>query len=335
MPFRRGLLGYFVVVAQEGQITRAAAKLHMTQPSLSQAITQLEDELGLQLFERHARGVSLTSAGERFYAKAALAVTATAEVQEAANALVRAELGTIALGFVGAPPGLDSPRALEAFSRAHPRIDIRYRELPFPSAPTTAWLAEVDVAVCHTPPAHPRVWTEPLRSEPRVVLAPRRHPLADAGELDVADVVDQTFIGMNSSVETSWAGFWSLDDHRGGPPANVTSDRASNAQEVLAALAVRPAITTVPASVAALIPNASSDLVTIPLRDAAPTTIVLAGDVERRNAPVDALAAFARGADSGIARTSAALAADSHPTPAADSRPGRAAKGGAGSAAPG
>ena len=153
MPFRRGLLGYFVVVAQEGQITRAAAKLHMTQPSLSQAITQLEDELGLQLFERHARGVSLTSAGERFYAKAALAVTATAEVQEAANALVRAELGTIALGFVGAPPGLDSPRALEAFSRAHPRIDIRYRELPFPSPPPPhGWLRWTSPSATRRPP---------------------------------------------------------------------------------------------------------------------------------------------------------------------------------------
>lgn len=295
MPFRRGLLGYFVVVAQEGQITRAAAKLHMTQPSLSQAITQLEDELGLQLFERHARGVSLTSAGERFYAKAALAVTATAEVQEAANALVRAELGTIALGFVGAPPGLDSPRALEAFSRAHPRIDIRYRELPFPSAPTTAWLAEVDVAVCHTPPAHPRVWTEPLRSEPRVVLAPRRHPLADAGELDVADVVDQTFIGMNSSVETSWAGFWSLDDHRGAPPRRVTTDRAANPHEVLAALAVRRAITTVPAAVAALIPDLLPGVVAIPLRDADPATIVLVGHEDRANPLVETLLIFARG----------------------------------------
>ena len=63
MTFRRGHLDYFVAVAEEGQITRAAVRLHVAQPALSQAMAQLESELGVMLLTRHSRGVTLTPGG--------------------------------------------------------------------------------------------------------------------------------------------------------------------------------------------------------------------------------------------------------------------------------
>ncbi len=152
MPFKRGQLRYFVTVAEEGQMTRAAAKLQIAQPALSQAIARLESELDVQLLERHARGVTLTADGEKFYPKARLALDACTDAVQTARSLARADKGTIEFGFLGAPPGLDSPAHLEAFAETHPDIDIRYRELRFPSVPTTSWLSEVDIAVCHLPP---------------------------------------------------------------------------------------------------------------------------------------------------------------------------------------
>ncbi len=294
MPFKRGQLRYFVTVAEEGQITRAARRLNVAQPALSHAIAQLESELGLELLERHPRGVTLTTAGESFYEKACLAVAAAEDAAQSAQSFSRAQRGTIEFGFVGTPPGLDSPAPLEAFAHAHPDIDIRYRELAFPSAPTSSWLSQVDIAACHRPLAHPEVWAQPLRLEPRVVLAPHRHPLARREELTVAEVLDETFIGLHPSVEPSWAGFWSLDDHRGSPPQNVTVDRASSAHEVLAALAVRRAVTTVPTTVASLIPNSVTEVVAVPLRDAEPAAIVLVGHADRRNPLVGAFSTFAR-----------------------------------------
>src|SRR6202035_2948495 len=98
MPFKRGQLLYFVTVAEEGQITRAAARLHVAQPALSQAIAQLEEELGIELLERHPRGVTLTAAGEAFLPKARAAVAADADAALAAEWLARSSEGTIEFG---------------------------------------------------------------------------------------------------------------------------------------------------------------------------------------------------------------------------------------------
>jgi hypothetical protein len=132
-----------------------------------------------------------------------------------------------------------------------------------------------------------------LRREPRVVLAPTRHPLAQRSELCVADVLEETFVCFHPSVEPNWAGFWSLDDHRGAPPKRVTLDRAFNPQELLASLAVRCAITTAPAHAAQVLSNVPTGVAAIPLRDAAPSTIMLVGHQETRNPHVGAMRAFA------------------------------------------
>lgn len=294
MPFRRGQLRYFVTVVEEGQMTRAAKRLNVAQPALSQAVAQLEAEIGVKLLERRARGVTLTPAGEKFYEKACEAVAAADDAVETARSLSRAQKGTIDFGFVGVPPGIDSLELLNAFSEGQPEIEMRFRELPFPSASTSAWLAGVDVAVCHRPPSDPAVWAQLIRHEPRVVLAPSRHRLARRKQLEVSEVLDETFIAFDPDIAPDWAGFWSLDDHRGAPPARTTSDRVANPHETLAALAVRDAVTTVPASVANMILNLLTGVVAIPLSDAEPSAIMLVGHEDRRNAVTGALVEFAR-----------------------------------------
>src|SRR5438309_2360641 len=122
-------------------MTRAAARLHLAQPALSQAIATLEAQLGVGLFERHARGVKLTPVG---------------------------------------------------------------------------------------------------------------HPLARQGELTVADALDETFISYHRNVQREWAGFHSLDDHRGGPPSSATEDRVLTVPEMLISLTMRRGITIFPASDAAV-----------------------------------------------------------------------------------
>jgi DNA-binding transcriptional LysR family regulator len=293
------MLEYFVAVAEEGQMTRAARRLDVAQPALSQAIAQLEAEFGLKLLDRHARGVSLTPAGAALYEKARVAVAANADAAQTARALARTQAGTIDFGFVGSPPGLDSREQLEAFSAAYPEIEIRYRELAFPTLPTARWLADVDVVACHLPPSDPNVWCQPLRREPRMILAPRRHPLSRRAEVSVADVLDEAFIGFDPAIDPDWAGFWSLDDHRGGPPERSTGDRAANPQEVLAALSMSEAITAIPSSVSGVILNVLTGVTAIRLLDAEPSLIVLAGHQGRANPLVGTLLSFS--SDGGMA----------------------------------
>lgn len=293
MAFRRGHLEYFVAVAEEGQVTSAARRLGVAQPAVSQAIAQLESETGLQLLERHARGVRLTPAGDSFYAKARLAVAATGEAMSTARSLARAQQGTIEFGFLGAPPSIEGRIEMEGFAMAYPEIEVRYRDLPFPSRSTSAWLGEVDVAACHLPPSDDAVWSRVIRREPRLVLIPREHPLAGREALDVAEVLDETYVGFDPSVDPGWAGFWCLDDHRGGPPERVTADRAGNPQEVLAALSAGSAITAVPQAAANVLSNVLASTVAVPLRDAEPARIALIGHRDQRNPLVAALLSYA------------------------------------------
>jgi DNA-binding transcriptional LysR family regulator len=294
MEFKRGQLRNFVTVAEDGQMTRAARKLHLAQPALSQAISQLESELGLVLLERHARGVTLTPAGEAFLPKARAALAAADDALRTANALVRAASATMNVGFIGPAPIVNAPELFGAFADAHPATKVSFRELPFPSSPTTSWLEEVDVVFSPPPVTERGVRVQGLRLEPRAVVVPSDNPLAEASELGVADVLDELFIAYHPDVQPTWAGFGSFDDHR-GKPARLTDDRARTPPEMLTMMATRNAITAVPLSDARAIEGVLRGVVAIPVRDAEPAVLSLVWLEDNRNPCVQSLVALAEG----------------------------------------
>jgi LysR family transcriptional regulator, benzoate and cis,cis-muconate-responsive activator of ben and cat genes len=293
MAFRRGQLRYFVAVADEGQMTRAAHKLHIAQPALSQAIAQLESELGLGLLERHARGVTLTPAGEAFLPKARAALDAETDAVATAQSLARSVRSAITVGYIGPPPLVSAPELFAMFAEAHPDAEISFCELPFPRGSTASWLEDVDVAFCHPPSAEPEVRVQALRTEPRAVVAPKTHPLAQRGELTVAEVLDETFISYHPAVQPMWAGFHSLDDHRGTPAPRMTADRAVTPSQMFRIIATRQAITAIPASDAAILLKVLRGVVAIPLRDAHPAVLSLVWRRSNHNSLVQALAMLA------------------------------------------
>jgi LysR family hca operon transcriptional activator len=275
MPFRPTHLRYFVTVAEEGQVTSAARRLEIAQPALSQAISQLESELGLQLLERHARGVKLTPEGEAFLAKARVAVESELEAEREAQALASAAHDVIKVGFVGPPPTITAGELFSAFATAYPNAEIAYRDLPFPRGSTRSWLEAVDVAFCHQPELDPSIHMQVVRTEPRVVIVRRSHPLSESTEVGVESVLDQTFISYHPNVQAAWSSFHSLDDHRGGPPESTTTDWAETSMQMLGIMSSCDAITTLPACDGRLVEHAISDVTAIPLSGASPALLSL------------------------------------------------------------
>src|SRR5580693_1592174 len=145
-------LRYFLAVAEELHFHRAATRLHISQPPLSQQIRALERELGVTLLSRNRRRVALTAAGEAFLDDARSILAAVERASERARGIARGSLGTLAIGFVGSAmfsPKL--PQILREFRARHPDVELVLRELP-----TTVQLAalaagELDVGVIRGP----------------------------------------------------------------------------------------------------------------------------------------------------------------------------------------
>jgi DNA-binding transcriptional LysR family regulator len=293
--FSQGQLRYFVAVSEEGQITRAAKRLQLAQPALSQAIAQLEAQLGVELFVRHPRGVTLTDAGAVFLVKARAALAAEAETAQTAMALRRAANATITVGFVGPPPALSVPALFEAFSERNVDAEIAFQDLPFPSGATSSWMASVDVALLHEPTPERGVSMQPVRVEPRAVVVSRSHALSASSELELADVIDEPFISYHPDVQPAWAGFHCLDDHRGAPPAQLTHNYALTSLQMLGIMSAPPrAITTLPCLDAKLAQQVLPGIAAIPLRDAAPTKVSLVWRADTCNPLVEELVEAAR-----------------------------------------
>ena len=189
-------LRYFVAVAHEGHITRAAEKLHMQQPPLSQQIRALEREIDATLFERHPRGVTLTDAGRSFLADAE---TILAEVEQAklrARRTARGETGRIAVGFTTSAPFHPLvARAMREFRGQRPDVSFVLEESS--SADMVSGLRDgrLDVAFIRSGLVDPEgITVHALLQEETAAAFPARHPLTRRPRLTLKDLADETFI---------------------------------------------------------------------------------------------------------------------------------------------
>ncbi len=191
------LVKYFVAVAQAGNVTRAAERLHISQPSLSAAVKQLEQQLGVALLQRSGRGFVLTPAGELLLARGlALLEHAGAVADEVRgrggeDPAARLRLGLSPTARYGVAPAL-----LAACAIAAPSVML------YSSEDTTAALlrdvahGRLDLAVVFcAPQAVPDgVELELVRDEPAIVHLPAEHPLAKRAQLSLTDLADETVL---------------------------------------------------------------------------------------------------------------------------------------------
>jgi DNA-binding transcriptional LysR family regulator len=194
-------LRYFIAVAEEGHITRAAERLGMQQPPLSQQIKALEQELGVQLLRRLPRGVEPTDAGRAFLEEARLILGQIDHAIASTRRTARGELGHIAIGFTSSAPFHPFvPRVIRAFREASPMVSLSLDEDGTTQLIQNLREDRVDVAFIRTPVADPAgLVVDPLLEEKMVVALPDRHFLAaredgDEAGLDLKRLAGETFI---------------------------------------------------------------------------------------------------------------------------------------------
>ncbi len=174
-------LRYVVCVAEEGRFTRAAARLHVAQPSISSAVAALEQELGAPLFHRERNEVTLTGAGEVFlpWARQVLADC------DAGAAAVRDLLGLHRGRLViGATPSLTTnllPAVLAGYHTDHPGVELTVHEAGSQELVDRLGKGEMDLAVVILPVDRPWVESKPLLEEELVLAVKRGHPLPRRG----------------------------------------------------------------------------------------------------------------------------------------------------------
>jgi DNA-binding transcriptional LysR family regulator len=192
-------LRYFVAIAEEGHITRAAARLGIQQPPLSQQIRALENELDALLFRRLPRGVALTPAGEAFLVEAREILTRVDEARAAAMRAARGEQGRIGIGFTSSASFHPLvPRAIREFREAHPLVALSLEENGTAELVTGLRQATLDVAFVRSPiEAGAGLIVESVLEESMVAALPAGHRLsagAAAPPLPLAELSAQTFI---------------------------------------------------------------------------------------------------------------------------------------------
>jgi len=206
-------LGYFVAAGEAGSITLASDRVHISQPSISAAIAQLEHEFDVQLFVRHhAQGLSLTPAGERLLIAARDLLRASDDLGDLARDIAGGVAGPLRVGAFRTLSSLILPELVAGFAAANPRVELTMVEDDEAELVTRLRKADIDLALSYAQRADDIAF-EPLALLPTYIVLPADHARAGAGRLALAELAHEPFILLDMPVSRDY--FRSLFDTAG------------------------------------------------------------------------------------------------------------------------
>lgn len=244
----------FVALCEALNFHRAAKALNMSQPPLSISIRKLEQELGVTLFDRQARGVTLTEAGLAALPHARKILRGVEAMGDAVSATVDGMGGRLSVGFVGSAVYMLLPKVVPIFRSQRPAVDLRLREATTLEIIRGVESGDLDLGVLRTPVFDVgEIALEPLFREEMILLLPPNHPLRDQETVRLEDLRDEAFIGHDRArLPNYWNLILSACDTAGFQPRIV--EEAAHLHTLIAlvesgiGVALAPAVSRIPGS---------------------------------------------------------------------------------------
>lgn len=197
-------LRYFVAVAEELHFGRAAKRLHISQPPLSQQIQKLEQELGVVLLERSKWHVALTPAGQRFYERAKSILKASASAITEAKRVHAGELDRLGIAFLSAVTLVGFPPFLRQFRARFPDVELTFLQLTVEQQLEALINGDIDAGFINIPidnvvdrERYAEIRGDPVRGDHDLMaVVSDTHPLANEQSISIAQLADDTFISL-------------------------------------------------------------------------------------------------------------------------------------------
>jgi DNA-binding transcriptional LysR family regulator len=196
-------LRYFVAVAEERHFGRAAERLHIAQPPLSQQIRRLEAELGVELLHRTTRRVELSPAGELLLDRARSIIATSDLAVEDCRRAAAGELGRLSVGFTGSTTYALLPRVVQALRGGLPGVKLElHGEMVTPAQVDGLLQGSLDLGFLRPPVRSRDLTVEIIRSEPLIAVLPAGHRLAQADEVPVEELADEAFVAYAAHIRS-------------------------------------------------------------------------------------------------------------------------------------
>lgn len=196
-------LRYFATVAEELHFGRAADRLLMSQPPLSQQIRLLERELDTALFDRSTRRVTLTDAGKFLYPEAVRLLAAADGVERLMSQRREGQTGTLRVGFVDSAAYEVMPRVLAEYRRRRPRVDFELHTLSSDEQAQALRAGRIDLGIGRAAADSTHVEATLVMHEPLLLAAGESHRLAGSRSASLRDLADEPIIGFDRGVSPS------------------------------------------------------------------------------------------------------------------------------------
>ncbi|MFF1905791.1 LysR family transcriptional regulator [Kitasatospora sp. NPDC058218] len=283
------LLRSFAAVCEEGQLTAAAARLFVSQPTLTKQIRQLETLLGVELFERSRRGMAPTHAGRALAERTGPMLAGWDDALRATRAAAAEQGSTLRVGFEGGTINLMTRRTVTDFTRRMPGWQVELRQNSWFDPTSGLASGEIDLTLWHAPPSLSEQYNVAvLGEEPRCAALPAGHRLAGHDVIEFGELLDEPFVAIPLEAG-QWRDYWLAVRERGGRPVRIGAV-AHNSDEWLAAVVCGQGIGFAPEAMSRL--AAREDVAYRPVRGLSPSQVGLYWPKDRELTP--AMAAFVR-----------------------------------------